>query len=55
MQVTIYHSEPRPPQAGKTVQWTGFSGASLTSLEEGQAFLGSPRSPRKAKPTPQVE
>jgi hypothetical protein len=26
MQVTIYHSEPRPPQAGKTVQWTVLSG-----------------------------
>jgi len=63
MMVTIYHSEPRPPQVGKTVQWTVFSGerrelgraaarqhallsgASLASLEEGQAFLDSLRSP----------
>jgi hypothetical protein len=41
MSVTIYHSEPRPPEAGKTVRWTVLSGASLASLEEGQAFLGS--------------
>ncbi len=26
MSVTIYHSEPRPPEAGKTVQWTVLSG-----------------------------
>jgi hypothetical protein len=26
MPVTIYHSEPRPPQAGEMVQWTISSG-----------------------------
>jgi hypothetical protein len=41
-----------PAFAGMT--W-GSSGASLASLVEGQAFLGSPCSPRKAKPTPRAK